>query len=112
MINDFYDQTIILLDNDSSTSSTRGYFDTSTSGYTTATSILAAVNLLSGNEQQAYDKIGYDAQYKAYADVSSEIYEGRRCRWSGDTFEIVAIPKNTLQKNHHLKFLLRDVNNA
>ena len=110
MISDYYDQTIILLDYDSSTG---GYFSTSTAPlYSSAVSISAAVNLLSGNEILAYDKIGYDAQYKAYADVSSEIYEGRHCRWDSKTFVIVDIPKNTLQKDHHLRFLLRDVNNA
>ena len=107
MISDFYTETIILLDKDTSTG---GYWSTSTgSDYSTAASITAAINLLSADEVASYDKMGFDAKYKAWSDVSTEIVAGRRCRWDGDTFDIVMHPKNTLQKNHHLKFLLRDV---
>ena len=110
MISNFYTETITLYDYSSSTG---GYWSTSTGGtYTSASVIPAAVNLLSGGEQYAYGKIGFDARYKAYCEVSTAVYEGRRCKWDGDYYEIVEIPKNTLQKNHHLKFLLRDVGNA
>src|SRR6056300_292046 len=109
MISDYYTEIIILLDEPTASTSP---FSTSTGSYSTAASVPAAVNLLSGAERLAYGKLGYDAQYKAYADVSTEIYEGRRCRWNGDTFEIVEVPKNTLQKNHHLRFILRDVDDA
>jgi len=106
-IEDYYTETIILLDSDSSTG---GYWSTSTGpDYTPAASITAAVNLLSADETNAYDKLGYNAKYKAYCAVSTEVYAGRRCRWNSDTFDIVADPKNTLQKGHHLKILLRDV---
>jgi hypothetical protein len=110
-ISDYYTETIILLN---ATTSTEGYMSTGAGKptYSTGVSIKAAVNLLDGNEILAYDKIGFDARYKAYCDVTTEVYEGRRARWSGDTFEIVALPKNTLQKNHHLRILLRDVDNA
>lgn len=104
MISDYYTETITLL---SYSTSTGGYWSTGGS-YTTATTITAAVNLLSGSERADYGKIGYDAQYKAYCDVSTEVYEGRRCVWGGDTYEIVEVPKNTLQKDHHLKILLRN----
>ena len=74
MISDFYTETIILYDYSASTG---GYWSTSTSGdYTTAALIPAAVNLLSGNERFEYDKIGFDAQYKAYSAVSTEVYAG------------------------------------
>ena len=109
MISDYYTETIILLDEPTASTSP---FSTSTGTYTTAASIPAAVNLLSGQERLAYGNIGFDAQYKAYSDVSTEIYEGRRCRWNGDTYEIVEVPKNTLQKSHHLRFVLRDVADA
>lgn len=106
-IDKFYTETIILLNSDSSTG---GYWSTSTgAAYSTAASITAAVNLLSADEINAYGKIGYNAKYKAYCDVSTEVYAGRRCRWNSDTFDIVADPKNTLQKGHHYKILLRDV---
>jgi hypothetical protein len=106
-IDKFYTETIILLDKDTSTG---GYWSTSTGAdYSTAASITAAVNLLSADEVAAYGKIGFDAKYKAYCDVSTEVYAGRRCRWNSDTFDIITDPKNTLQKNHHYKILLRDV---
>ena len=108
MISDFYTETLVLLDHSSSTG---GYWSTG-GGYTTDVSVSAAVNLMSGDERAQYGAIGYDARYKAYCDVSTDVYEGRRCRWGGDTFEIVGIPKNTLQKGHHLKILLRDIGDA
>lgn len=107
MISDYYTETLILLS--SSTGTTDPFSISTGEDYTTAASISAAVNLLSGNERAQYGEIGFDAQYKCYADVSTEIYEGRRCRWSGDTFVIVDIPKNTLQKDHHIKFLIREL---
>ncbi len=109
-IQDYYTETLILLDFDSSTG---GYWSTSTGAdYSTAASVKAAVNLLSADEVFQYDKLGFDARYKAYTDVSTEVYEGRRARWNGDTFEIVTVPKNTLQKDHHVRILLRDVHDA
>jgi len=110
MISDYYTETLILLDHDTSTG---GAWSTSTGPeYTTDVSIPAAINQLSAGEIAAYGKIGIDARYKAYCDVTTEVYGGRRCRWDGDTFTIVEAPKNTLQKGHHFKFLIRDVNNA
>lgn len=109
-ISDYYTETIILLDKDTSTG---GYMSTSTGAdYSSAVSIEAAVNLLSGNEVILYDKLGFDAKYKAYTAVSTEVVAGRRARWDGDTFDIIMTPKNTLQKNHHLKILLREIGNA
>jgi len=109
-ISDYYSETLILLDADSSTD---GYWSTSTGpAYSTDVSLPAAVNLLSGDEVNDYGVLGIDARYKAYCAVSTEIVSGRRCRWSGDTFEIVVEPKNTLQKNHHYRILLKDVSNA
>lgn len=106
-ISNFYTETIILLDKDTSTG---GYWSTSTgSDYSTATSITAAVNLLSADETAAYGKIGFNAKYKMYCDVTTEVYGGRRCRWNSDTFNIITDPKNTLQRNHHYKILLGDV---
>lgn len=109
-IKNFYTETIILLDHDTSTG---GYMSTSTSAdYTTALSIPAAINQLSANEIEAYGKLGYDVILKGYCDVTTEVYGGRRCRWSGDTYQFVTEPKNTLQKNHHFKILLGNVDNA
>lgn len=106
-IDRFQTETLILLDEDTSTG---GYWSTSTGDpYSTAASVKAAVNLLLGDEIAAYGKIGVNARYKAWPPVSTEIVYGRRCRWNGDTFVIVAEPKNTLQKNHHYKILLGDV---
>lgn len=105
MISHFYTETITLL---TSSTGTTGYWSTSTGGdYSTGCAVSAAVNLLSGGEKAQYGELGHDVEYKCFADVSTEILEGRRCRWDGDTFEIVDVPKNTMQKNHHLRFLLK-----
>ena len=110
MISDFYTQSLVLVDESSSTG---GYWSTSTDDiYAEAITVPAAINLMSGDERAEYGRIGFDAQYKLFADPSSEIYEGRRCRWSGDTFLIIGVPKNTLQRDHHLLFFLRDVSDA
>ena len=109
-ISNFYTQTIILLDKDTSTG---GYWSTSTGAdYSSAASILAGINQLSAREVAEYGKIGFDAQYKAYCAVTTEVTAGRRVKWDGDSYDIIMVPKNTFNKNHHLKFLLRDVNNA
>jgi hypothetical protein len=107
----YYTETLILLS--SSTGSTAGYWSTSTGPeWTTAASVAAAVNLLSGRERAEYGKLGFDAQYKCFSDVTSEVYEGRRLTWGGDTYQVVDVPKNTLQKNHHYRFLIRNVRDA
>lgn len=109
MISDYYTESIILLDRDTSTG---GYWSTSTGpDYSTSGSINAAVNLLSGDERAEYGRLGFEAEYKCFADVSTEIYAGRRCRWNGDTYEIVTTPKNTLQRDHHMRFILSGVHN-
>lgn len=111
MISDFYTQSLTLLS--TSTGSTGGYWSTSTGPtYTTGAAIPAAVNLLSGSELAHYGAIGVDARYKAYCAVSTEVYHGRHCLWGGDSYIIVDEPKNTLQRDHHFKILLRDVGNA
>ena len=108
MIDDYYDQTIVLL---SYSSSTDGYWSTGGS-YSTDVSISASVNLLNSNEQFIGDDWKTLADYKAFADPTTEVYDGRRARWNSDTFEIVQEPKNTLQRGHHIRFLLRRVQDA
>jgi hypothetical protein len=110
VINDYYTETLTLLTHDTSTG---GYWSTSTGAeYSTDVSLSAAVNLLSGDERYEYGRLGFQARYKCFADVTTEISEGRRCRWNSDTYVIVGVPKNTLQKGHHMRFLLGDVNDA
>ena len=107
MISDFYSQTIILLDKSSSTGS---YWSTSTGDeYTTGSVIKGAVNQLSADEIFRYDAIGYNAQYKLFCEPSTQVYAGRRILWNADTYEVINIPKNTLQKNHHFRTLLKKV---
>jgi hypothetical protein len=106
MISGFYDQTIILLDSDTGTTDP---FDTSTAGYTTAASISAAVNQTRGGERFYGDGFTVRAEYKAYCEPTTKIFYGRRCRWNGDTFIVAEAPKNTLQKGHHYRFLLKEV---
>jgi hypothetical protein len=110
MISKYYTETLTLL---SPTTSTGGYWNESTAeAYTTAATVKAAVNLLSAPERAEYGGIGFDAQYKCFTAPSSEVYEGRRLLWDSETYQIVDVPKNTLQKGHHLKFLIRNVGDA
>jgi hypothetical protein len=106
-ISKYYNQEVVLLDK---TTGDGDPFTTDTGGYTEAFILDAAVNL-AGSEQRF---IGSDfvtrADYKVFCAPTTEVYEGRRARWNGDTFVIVEDPKNTLQRSHHLRFLLRRAN--
>ena len=105
MIEDFYSETAILLDYSSSTG---GYWSTGAQ-YTTATSVSAAINLISSNRRFVGDDYAERAEYVMYTSVSTDIYAGRRVRWEGDTFEIVEDPQDVLQRGHHYRSLLRRV---
>ena len=107
MISKFYTQDVILLNEPSS--STGGYWSTSTGGYSTGVVIKAAVNQLSAEEQFQFSRLGYNGQYKVYTYPSTEVYAGRRAEWNGEQYEIVVEPKNTLQKDHHIRFILKVV---
>ena len=110
MISDFYTESVVLL---SYSSSTGGYWSTSTGAeYSTDVAIDAAVNLLNSNERFVGDDYTVRAEYVAYCDPTTEVYAQRRCRWDGDTFEIVDEPSNTLQKDHHFRFLMKRVQDA
>ena len=109
MISKFYTQDVTLLVEPSTTGSTGGYWSTSSGAYSTGVVIKAAVNQLSAEEQFAFDRLGYNGQYKVYTDPTSEVYPGRRAEWNGNRYEIVVEPKNTLQKDHHIRFILKAV---
>lgn len=110
MIGDFYSETVILYDKDTSTG---GYWSTSTGpDYTTAASIQAAVNLTQGSERFFADGLTVRAEYKMYTSPSTEVYYGRRVKWDGDDYYITESPKNCLQKGHHFKVLLKAVDGA
>jgi hypothetical protein len=107
MISDYFTEDLILLN---FSSSTGGYWSTSTDGdYSTGTLIPAAINLTQGSERFFADGQTVRAEYKAYCDVSTEVYQGRRCRWNSEDYLIADEPKNTLQKSHHYKLLLKKV---
>jgi hypothetical protein len=110
MISDFYSETVILLD---ASTSTGGYWSTSTGpDYSTGDAIAAAINQAQGSERFFADGLTVRAEYKMYTDPSTEIYYGRRVRWEGDDYYITESPKNTLQKNHHFRVLLKAVDGA
>ena len=105
MISKYYTEDVTLL---TKSSSTGGYWSTGET-YTTAVAIKAAVNQLSASELFRYGTIGYDARYKMFCEPTTEVYAGRRIIWRSDTYEIIEEPKNTLQKNHHFRTLLKKV---
>jgi len=105
MISDFYTQTAVILNYSTSTGD---YWSTSTGGHwDTEQSIKAAVNLLNSNERYIGDKNQLLADYKMYCAPTTILSQDSRVRWDGDTFDVVEIPKNTLQRDHHLRVLLR-----
>ena len=106
MIRKYYTQELILLNEPTSTG---GYWDTTTGVYTTAVAIKAAVNQASAREVAEHGKIGQEVEQKLWADKSSEVYAGRRLRWSGDDYVITTEPKDVQQMGHHIEFYVRRV---
>ena len=102
----WYTQNVILLDDPTSTG---GPWDTTTGVYTTAVAIKAAVNQASAREVADHGKIGQEVEYKIWADRSSEVYAGRRLRWSGDDYVVVTKPKDVQQMGHHIECFVRRV---
>jgi len=109
----FYTETVILLDRDLTTGgypSTGGYWSTSTGAdYTTAASLMGAINLLDGRERFYGDGFTVRATHKLYCDVSTEVVHGRRLRAIGSTFEVIEDPKDPMRRGHHYEVLLKEV---
>lgn len=108
MISDYYTQTAVILRYNAT--STGGYWSTTTGDvWDTVESISCAVNLLTGREAYYASKNDVLAEYKLYCDKTTNLTKDSRIRWDGDTYDVVEIPKNTLQKDHHYKVLMRKV---
>lgn len=105
MISDFYTQEAIIL---GYSTSTGDYWSTSTGGHwDTQAKIDCAVNLLGSREAYIAGKNETLADYKLYCDPTTDLTEDSRIRWDGDTYDVVETIKNTLQKDHHYKVLLK-----
>jgi head-tail adaptor len=104
-IADYYTQTVNIITKTASTDP----FDTSTATLAVTDTFDAAVNLLSGRERYIADQAEVLADYKVYCDASVSINTETKLRWNGNDYEVVEEPKNTLQRSHHQRVLMRKV---
>lgn len=104
-ISDYYTQSINILSSSTSTNP----FSMSAGTWSVSDTFYGAVNLLSGRQRYIADQPEILADYKVYCDASVSLTGNTRLRWSGTDYEVVEEPKNTLQRSHHQRILMRKV---
>jgi len=64
----------------------------------------------SDNVIRVADKDTIESRYKFYCN-DFDLSIGDLIKYEGDTYEVVSDPKNTVHKNHHIKAMVRKVDN-
>jgi len=109
LIADYYDETVTILARTASTAvwgSTATFSANSTDG---AVEISAAMNQAGAAERFMADRVTPYVDYKMYCSSTHPITAASRVRWDGEDYDVVETPKNTLQRGHHYKVMLRKV---
>ena len=101
MIEDYFDQTAILISQSTSTGWNEGGWSTG------GTTIECAINFITGDERFAADKQTVFADYKMFCRATESINEAQRILWNNKTLDILKV-KNTFQMDHHKLVLLKD----
>ncbi len=105
MIEDYFDQTAVLISRSTSTGWSEGGWSTG------GTTFRCAINLARGDERFAADKQTVFADYKMFCAASVAISEAQRILWNSKTLDVVKV-KNTFQMDHHKLVLLKDKSDA
>jgi SPP1 family predicted phage head-tail adaptor len=100
MIEDHYDQTVYI--QKLTTGSSWGVAD----AWSDSSTILAAMNPVSGRERFAAEKEGLLADYKMFCGTTVTLDESRRVKWNDKTYNVIFV-KDTLNKGHHLNAMLK-----
>ena len=99
-IENYYDQTVYV--QKVTTSTAWG----STESWASSSTIVAAMNPVSGKELFIGEKETVYADYKMFCDAGTTIDETRRVYWDSKIYDVVFV-KDTFKMGHHLKVLLK-----
>jgi head-tail adaptor len=81
----------------------------STYAWAKSSTIQGLINQASSREIEAAAKLDIHADYKLYCGVSVALDSTKLLYYGGEYYRVVSKPKNTVNRNHHLKILLKQV---
>lgn len=67
------------------------------------------VNQASSKEQELAKKLGITADFKLYCEVEATLTINDIIQFNDEYYRVVSKPKNTIQRNHHLKITLKQI---
>ncbi len=67
------------------------------------------INQASSKEQEQANKLGVIADYKLYCPVDVMLNIDDIIGFNNEYYRVVSKPKNTIQRNHHFKILLKNI---
>jgi SPP1 family predicted phage head-tail adaptor len=65
------------------------------------------INQASSKEIEAAAKLGIEADYKLYCPVDTDIDHTKLLYYKSSYYRIISEPKDTVERGHHLKVLLK-----
>lgn len=105
MINDYY--TTLVLKKATETPDGRGGVITTY----TDTEFQGLLTIASSQEVELARKISIDASHTLYCPTDIDVTYSDMIEFNDETYQIVAEPRNTVQRNHHFKVLCKKVLN-
>lgn len=84
----------------------KGAFGELTREFTKVEDVQAYIKHDSTSERIFNDKNEWKAVYKMYCPVTANIDIDSYVKQNGRTFQVISIPQNTANQNHHLKIIL------
>lgn len=67
------------------------------------------INQATSREIEMANKSGIEADYKLYCSVDTDIDNNDLLKKNDEYYRIVSKPKNTVNRNHHFKILLKNI---
>ncbi len=71
--------------------------------------ILGLINQMTSREKEAAQKLDIEADYKLFTDVGNQLDNNKLLLYNNEYYRIVSEPKNTVERNHHYKVLLKKI---
>ena len=69
--------------------------------------IMGAINQANSREIEAARKKDIEADFKLFTDVGSQLDNTKLLLYKNEYYRVVSEPKDTMQRNHHYKVLLK-----